>query len=235
MEHVKATSGLRRVERKLDELIALVQDACNRIGRTDLIKVVVDEWNEYGWEEVDIEKNALPEQYDLAHALYTAGFLNLMLRRCNNISMANYSPVVNTRGLIFADNRGALLRSSYFVYQLYKLCARGLSILSEVDCPNLEKSKALALDVATVQASENIIYLFTVNRNLEDLLCQVNIPDFNVKTSSAKILTADNLKSYNSFEKPDVIIPKKIEVNVSGDNFIIKFPKHSLSIVRLEK
>ncbi|MHA2127628.1 MAG: alpha-L-arabinofuranosidase C-terminal domain-containing protein [Promethearchaeota archaeon] len=62
----------------------------------------------------------------------------------------------------------------------------------------------------------------------------MNIPDFDVKSSSGTILTAESLKSYNSFENPDVIIPKEFEVNVFSEKFKITFPKHSLTVLLLE-
>jgi len=234
MEHTKATLALRKVEKNLDQVIKLIQDTHKRLGNNKLIQIAIDEWNEYGWEEVDIEKNALPEQYDLAHALYTAGFLNLIIRRAKNISMANYSPAVNTRGLIFADHRGILLRSSYYVYQMYKTCAGGFSISSKVESPKLGGSNALALDVASVKVNDNKIYLFVINRSLENLPCQVIIPDFYVKTSSGTIMTAENLRSYNSFKHPDTIKPGKFDVAVLGKDFSVTFPKHSISVLLLE-
>ncbi|MFW9824604.1 MAG: alpha-L-arabinofuranosidase C-terminal domain-containing protein, partial [Candidatus Thorarchaeota archaeon] len=196
--------------------------------------IAITEWNEYGWIHspwtTDInDRNKAPEQYDLAHALYTAGFLNIILRKAANISMANYSPVVNTRGLIYADERGVLLRSTYFVYQMYKACTGGLSITTQIESPKLEDSSALELDVAAVKIDDNRVYLFVVNRALEHLPCQVSIPDFEVKSSSGTILSAETLKSYNSFEKPHKIIPRDFEVDVSGEQFKIAFPKHSLT------
>ena len=237
--HREALLGLRKVERKLRRLIKNIQNACERIGRDDLIPIAITEWNEYGWIHspwtTDVnDKNKAPEQYDLAHALYTAGFLNIILRKAANISMANYSPMVNTRGIIYADDRGVLLRSTYFVFQMYKPCAGGSSLLIQVDCPELEDSKALVLDVAAVKAVENGVYIFVVNRALEDLACQITIPDFAVKSSSGTILTAESLKSYNSFENPDTVIPRPFEVNLSGEVFKISFPKHSLSVLLLE-
>ena len=234
ISHADASSGLKRVERTLTGIIEITQNACKRIGREDLIQIAIDEWNEYGWNEDNIEQNAAPEQYDLAHALYTAGFLNIILRLAANISMANYSPDVNTRGFIYADNRGVLLRSTYFVFQMYKLCAGGLSVVTQVDCPKLEDSIGLVLDVAAVKSDDNRVYLFVVNRALEDLTCQITIPGFVVKSSSGTILTAESLKSFNSFENPDTVIPRAFEVNVSGEDFKISFPKHSLSVILLK-
>ncbi len=47
-------------------------------------------------------------------------------------------------------------------------------------------------------------------------------------------MTADSLKSYNSFENLDIIIPREFEINVSGEKFKISFPKHLLSVLLLE-
>ena len=239
ISHVEASIGLRKVERKLMRVIREIQNACIRIGRDDLIQIAITEWNEYGWIHspwtTDInDKNKAPEQYDLAHALYTAGFLNIILRKSANISMANYSPVVNTRGLIYADERGVLLRSTYFVFQMYKPCTEGVSILTQIECPKLEDSTALALDVAAVKIGDNRVYLFVVNRAFEDVACQITIPDFAVRASSGTILTAESLKSYNNFENPGTVIPREFEVNVSGKEFSISFPKHSLSVLLFE-
>jgi alpha-N-arabinofuranosidase len=239
ISHLEASLGLRKVDRTLRILIKKIQNACKRVGRDDVIKVAITEWNEYGWIHspwtTDVnDRNKAPEQYDLAHALYTAGFLNIILRKAANISMANYSPVVNTRGLIYADERGVLLRSTYFVYQMYKPCIDGISILTQIECPKLEDTNALVLDVAAVKAANNRVYLFVVNRALEDLPCQITIPNFAVNSSSGMILTAESLKSYNSFEIPHKIIPRAFDVNVSGEEFKITFPKHSLSVLLLE-
>ncbi|MHA2038404.1 MAG: alpha-L-arabinofuranosidase C-terminal domain-containing protein [Promethearchaeota archaeon] len=239
ISHANASTGLRKVERKLSRVIREIQKACKRIGRDDLIQIAITEWNEYGWIHnpwtTDVnDENKAPEQYDLAHALYTAGFLNIILRKAANISIANYSPVVNTRGLIYADERGVLLRSTYFVFQMYKPCTEGTSILTQIECPKLDDSSALVLDVAAVKVSDTRVYLFVVNRALEDLTCQITIPNFGVKSSSGIILTSESLKSYNSFEHPDTITPREFEVKVSGETFKISFPKHSLSVLLLE-
>ena len=118
---------------------------------------------------------------------------------------------------------------------MYKACAGGYSVSSEVNSPKLKESNALSLDVATVKADNKRVYLFVVNRALQDLSCEVNIPDFYIKSSSATILTAESIRSYNSFENPDVVVPKELEVNGLGENFNFIFPKLSLSTLTLEK
>ncbi|MCP4763787.1 MAG: hypothetical protein GY870_18595, partial [archaeon] len=107
-------------------------------------------------------------------------------------------------------------------------------ISTQVECPKLEGSNGLLLDTVAVKTSDNRVYLFAVNRALEDINCQISISGFEVKSSSGTILTAESLKSYNSFENPDTVIPREFDVNVSGEKFGISLPKHSLSVIVLE-
>ncbi|MHA2270176.1 MAG: hypothetical protein ACXAB8_20500 [Promethearchaeota archaeon] len=73
-----------------------------------------------------------------------------------------------------------------------------------------------------------------MSRALENLTCQIYLTDFDVKLTSGTILTAEILKSYNSFEYPGTIIPREFEVNLSGEMSKITFPKYSLSVLLFE-
>ena len=150
--------------------------------------------------------------------------------------MANYSPNVNTRGLIFADNRGVLLRSSYYVYQIYQSCMGGYSVVNDVICSNIKDANALALDAASIKMSDKKFYLFVVNRDSEaDILSNIEIAGFNVKKSSCVILTADNLRSYNDFDHPNSVILKNLDSDIRGEKFEFDFPKHSITALTFEK
>ena len=233
--HRKATLDLKKVERRLKRTIKLIKDTCQRINRANLIKIAVDEWNEFGWEEIEIEKNALPEQYDLAHALYTAGFLNILIRLSDFVYMANYSPIVNTRGLIYVDKSGVLLRSSYYVYKLYRECAGGFSLQQEIKSPHLEDSNALSLDISSVKMNDNLIYLFVINRDSQDITTIINIDNFKVKSSKGKIITGNDLRSYNDQQNPFIISIKDLDVNISGENLKFTFPKYSICLLYLSQ
>jgi alpha-L-arabinofuranosidase len=236
VSHLKATLDLRRVERRLDRIIKLIQQTCQRIGRENPIKIAVDEWNEFGWEEVNIEKNAEPSQYDLAHALYTAGFLNLLIRRSNYIFMANYSPIVNTRGLIYANDKGVLKRTSFHVYKIYSKCSGGFSLENQVNSPNLKDSNALILDVSSIRMNDDLIYVYVINRDDENnTITKFEIPEFSVKKGNALILTANDLRSFNDFKSQDTIISRDYEFDAYGETFELRIPRQSICLIELCK
>jgi len=187
-------------------------------------------------EEVNIEKNADPSQYDLAHALYTAGFLNLLIRRSNYINMANYSPMVNTRGLIYANGKGVLLRTSFHVFKIYCKCSGGFSLDIQVNSPNLKDTNALILDVSSIRMNDDLIYVYVINRDDEnDAMTKFEIPGFSVKKGNALILTANDLRSFNDFKSQDSIISRDYEIDAYGETFDLTIPRQSICLIELDK
>lgn len=45
--------------------------------------------------------------------------LNAMNRNCDIVGMANFAPILNTRGCIYSYKDGIVLRSTYHVFDLY--------------------------------------------------------------------------------------------------------------------
>ena len=99
------------------------------------IKIAFDEWNLRGWYHPNVhtikqgvtreeylyprDKNDDNTKYTMADAVFTACFLNELNRNCDIVGMANFAPVVNTRGCIYTCPEGIVLRSTYHVFDLY--------------------------------------------------------------------------------------------------------------------
>lgn len=99
------------------------------------IKIAFDEWNLRGWYHPNVhtieqgrrkedylyprDKNDDNSKYTMADAVFTACFLNTLNRNCDIVGMANFAPIVNTRGCIFTHKDGIVLRSTYHVFDLY--------------------------------------------------------------------------------------------------------------------
>ena len=99
------------------------------------IKIAFDEWNLRSWHHPNVhtirqgvhkeeyiaprDKNDDNSQYTMADAVFTACFLNAMNRSCDIVGMANFAPIVNTRGCIYTHREGIVLRSTYHVFDLY--------------------------------------------------------------------------------------------------------------------
>lgn len=99
------------------------------------IKIAFDEWNLRSWHHPNVHtiqqgidkdsyvtprnKNDDNSSYTMADAVFTACFLNAMNRNCDIVGMANFAPILNTRGCIYSYKDGIVLRSTYHVFDLY--------------------------------------------------------------------------------------------------------------------
>lgn len=99
------------------------------------IKIAFDEWNLRSWHHPNVHTRQMAvrkedyiaprdlnddnSQYTMADAVFTACFLSAMNRHCDIVCMANFAPVLNTRGCIYTHEQGLVLRSTYHVFDLY--------------------------------------------------------------------------------------------------------------------
>lgn len=112
-----------------------VRGLLEALGLEKKIKIAYDEWNLRQWYHPCVhsveqgvtkeeflyprDDNDINSQYTMADAVFTACFLNMCNRNCDLVGMANFAPVVNTRGCIFTYEDGLVLRSTYHVFDLY--------------------------------------------------------------------------------------------------------------------
>ena len=234
--HGAACEHLVEIEAHIEKLAQVNREASRRAGRERPLALAIDEWNEFGWAEPERSAdNDRPQTYDLAHALYTAAFLNILVRHPADVALANYSPSVNCRGLIYADPRGTLIRATYHVFHMYRPCMGATAVGAELTAPPLDGTTAPVLDAAALRANDGALLVFVVNRDPERPAdCQMRLRKFTVKRSKGRILTAAALNVHNDFTRPGRLVPGVLPANVRRDNFGFAFPPRSLSLLRLE-
>ena len=118
-----------------EDSIRKVRGLLNALGLEDRIRIAFDEWNLRGWYHPKIhaieqgrtkeeylyprDENDDNTKYTMADAVFTACFLNTLNRNCDIVHMANYAPIINTRGYICTGAEGIVRRSTYYVFDLY--------------------------------------------------------------------------------------------------------------------
>ena len=113
-----------------------VRGLLEAMGLEKQIRIAYDEWNLRPWYHpgvMDVANQSADKSfylgerdvndrnclYTMADGVFTACFLNMCLRNCDIVGMANFAPVVNTRGCIFTYQDGIVLRPTYHVFYLY--------------------------------------------------------------------------------------------------------------------
>ena len=115
--------------------IRKVRGLLEAMGLEKKIRIAFDEWNLRGWCHPNVhtvrqgvtkdeylaprDLNDDNSKYTMADAVFSACFLNECNRNCDIVGMANFAPIVNTRGCIYTYEDGIVLRTTYHVFDLY--------------------------------------------------------------------------------------------------------------------
>ncbi|WP_226037734.1 alpha-L-arabinofuranosidase C-terminal domain-containing protein [Aquibacillus saliphilus] len=224
------------------------------LGYLGKIRIAFDEWNLRGWHHPHVnsatedylsprDKNDLNASYTMADAVFTACFLNQCLKHCDVVGMANFSPTVNTRGAIFTHPDGIVLRSTYFVFELFTKYMGDQVIDSWVsysDSFTVEK-EGNAIDipsldiVATKQEKDSQVSISIVNRHpdqAKEVTFRTNqLSSFN----QAKLYSvlADSKDAYNDVEHPNEVSIDEKQIPIKDDGLTINVAPHSVNVLVL--
>jgi alpha-N-arabinofuranosidase len=237
----------------MDTPIRKVKGLLSAMGLENRIRIAFDEWNLRGWHHPNVDTalhpdnyvkprdlNDINSQYTMADAVFTACFLNMMNLNCDIVGMANFAPVVNTRGCIFTHKDGIVLRSTFYVFEMYanELGDTVLDTLAENTPVIAVKDKwgkpaeTKALDLAATLNNNGSVVVAAVNKDPQ------KEQKFRIEWNGQKApqqytlhsLSGSSPDSYNDIGHDDAVPESPVSIAYSpGDE--IKLPPHSVNII----
>lgn len=227
-----------------ESLITNTRDLLRGLGNTH-IRVVYDEWNLRGWHHpnftapvADIaarDANDLNSTYTCADAVYAGCFLNACLRHADIVAMANFAPLVNSRGAIFTHKDGLVLRPTYHVFDLYANHALSKSVETTVKSATFraEDTEVPGID-ATMTCGENgQCALAIVNRD-EQKPAQVALHlDGATAAASAEVwsVTGARADAFNDVDHPGDVALAKVDIKWDPKSPVCTLAPHSVNMV----
>jgi alpha-N-arabinofuranosidase len=240
----------------LSDQVDKVRGLLTAMGLHRQIRIAFDEWNLRGWHHPRVDTGLGPEDYvtprdrnddnrcyTMADAVFTACFLNMANRNCDIVGMANFAPVVNTRGCVYTHKDGIVLRSTYHVFDLYvnELGETVLDTYSSGD-PLLKlrdkagkEAETGALDILATLDSEGAVVLAALNKDPE------KARDFSIDWQGEQIppaysihsLAGESTESYNDVNHNEAVpdTPRRADYT-AGE--AIRLPPHSVNIIRFD-
>jgi alpha-N-arabinofuranosidase len=245
-----------QAERALNICQAMIDSVRYRKGIDHPIYAAYDEWNV--WFRERSAESGLEERYTLADALAISTFLNIFIRHCQTVRIANLAQLVNVIAPIFTNREGLFLQSIYHPMRLYAEHAQefALDVSVDSDTYDLREDKDKEgtswphriadlgpfklLDVtATCDTNGHELMVAVVNRDPErDLATTIELVDA-VATSDivAYEVNGGDPSVVNSFEHPQSVDVRESRMDVGKDRldcFEYTFPAHSVTVLRMQ-
>ena len=214
------------------------------------IGIAFDEWNV--WYRARGHQTRLEERYDLSDALAVSTFLNVMIRHCRSVEIANYAQMVNVIAPIFTNPDGLFLQTVYHPLRLYAEHMQPVAFDPLVVSPKHEltteqpegpnrswKVSDLGpfdlLDVtATGDQDGRELCIAVVNRSLDQALPAC--VELLGRTISGEVTVYEvngaGPGTTNSFEHPDAVSVSTRSASATDRRLDYTFPAHSLTLLR---
>jgi alpha-L-arabinofuranosidase len=217
------------------------------------IGIAYDEWNVWFRERGPAERaKGLEEHYDLSDALAVAAFLNIFIRNCRWVEIANLAQMVNVIAPIFTNRQGLFLQTIYHPLRLYAEHVQPIALDAFVDAPLRSvpaPSKAQSgerqwevsdlgpfslLDVsATCDVDSGEVCIAVVNRSrTEGMPTTISLDNASATAVRCYVVNGPDVGSQNSFEHPDCVGIRASTMPARADSMDYTFEPHSVTVLR---
>lgn len=213
------------------------------------ITVAYDEWNV--WYRARGAASRLEERYNLADALAVAGYLNIFIRCCRTVQIANLAQLVNVIAPIFTDETGLFLQTIYHPLRLFAEHTQEEALDLFVESPTqalVEGAPASGPAVAdlgpfklldasaTADPAGWEITLAVVNRDIQSAIeATISLGDVRISHAEVYQVNGDGPEVINSFEQPSAVGVLENTLRIGEASFSYSFPAHSFTLLRLHR
>jgi alpha-N-arabinofuranosidase len=230
-------------ESHLDTLAGLLRYVKSKRRSKHDVKLSWDEWNVWykdrsgrgGWKEAPPLSE---EVYNLEDALVVAQWMSVFLRRCDVLEIACLAQIVNTISPLTTTAEQLLRQPTFYPFVLFANHAAGQSLDALVTAPLHDTQLYGSMPLLDVSASYDQAgdrgAVFVVNRSqteavTTDVVWQGAAP---ARVTAIHQLAGSDPKAINTFEHPDVVIPKQLDgVPVRDGRITLRLPPLSFTVV----
>jgi alpha-N-arabinofuranosidase len=256
IDYISLHTYIGNRDNNLERFLAASQDIDNRIeivqgliraaqageANPRPIYIAYDEWNV--WYRARGEGpgvKGLEEIYNYEDALAMGMFLNSFIRHADIVKMANLAQLVNGIAPIFTNKDGLFLQPIYFPIAEYGKQRGNISLDLLVKSPTYRIGNRPPLGYldasASYNAKERAVYLNVLNRSEKtDISSRIeNVVGRLGGEVSIWEMNHPDLKAVHTFGDDRKVRPaaRTVPVAVESNGFTYRFPKHSLTILKL--
>lgn len=221
---------------RMDELIRNHWQIMGEIDTNHQVKLVVDEWG--AWHQTaDVAPGYLFGYFPtLRDALVSGITLDIFHRHADKVVMANAAQLINNiHSSFMAAGDKFTVTPIFHVFEMYAAHQGAKALRTEISSPALKHQAAGSLRSLTGSSSrrDKRITLTVVNSDEQNAYeTEIGVRGGNLKPILARVLTAKDIHSHNSFESPNAISPVDRELSGGGQQFTYKFD--AASVTRIE-
>ncbi|MCP4762023.1 MAG: alpha-N-arabinofuranosidase, partial [archaeon] len=229
----------------MDTLITTIDDIMSKSDPNKQIGLVVDEWGTWWAVEPGTNPNFLYQQNTMRDALVASLHLDIFNNHCDRVSMANIAQTINVlQAMVLTQDEKMILTPTYHVFDMYKIHQDATLLPIELKSEPYIGGKRKKEEIPAIHGSASLdqddkvhISLCNIdpNNNIEVSIEIFGI-NMNNRKISAQILRGDDMKSHNTFENPNNVVPVEFnseKFSTKESNIVFEMPSMSIIVIEI--
>lgn len=198
------------------------------------IALMVDEWGTWWDEEPGTTPGHLYQQNTLRDAFVAALTLNVFHKYTDRVKMANIAQIVNVlQSMILTDGPKMVLTPTYYVFEMYNVHQDATFLPLDLQCQQRNVRDDRIIPMVSVTASrdkDGVVHISLANVDLEESQSiAIDLGSIRPQSVSGRILTAENINSYNTFDSPNKVTPADFKgAKANGSSLQVELPAKSI-------
>ena len=209
----------------MEELIQRHGSIMDKYDPDRNVALVVDEWGTWYDPTPGTNPGFLHQQNTMRDALVAAVTLNIFNTHCSRVRMANLAQTVNVlQCVIMTEGEKILLTPTYHIMKMYRGHHDSLMVPIAFESPMIiaddGEIPALSVSASVNEKGEILVTIANIDIvNPHEILLQ---SDDALAILSSEILSAESVRTYNSFENPSKVTTRRFSVSMEeGMSFSI--------------
>ena len=223
---------------QMEELVTKHSAIMDKHDPEKKVGMVVDEWGT--WYDVDAGTNPgfLRQQNSLRDAVIAGINLNIFHKHADRISMANIAQMINVlQSVILTQKEKMILTPTYHVMRMYKVHQDATLIPLELTTPDytIGGESIPAVSASASRDKAGLVHISLVNSNPNTAITvRTALGIVTAAKVTGEILTAPQINSINTFEKPDTVTPAAFSgFSLAGGTLTVELPAKSVVVLEL--
>jgi alpha-N-arabinofuranosidase len=224
---------------EMEELVTRHSTIMDKYDKDKKVALVVDEWG--GW--YDVEPNTNPgflyQQNTIRDAVLAGMTLNIFNNHADRVRMANLAQTINVlQAVILTNEEKMLLTPTYHVLEMYSVHHDATMLPMDVRTGDymFGSEKLPAISASASKDAQGLTHISLVNIDAnkpQDVTIDIRGGKFT--TVTGRILTAEKIQDFNSFEQPAKVKPGEFKgASLASNSLKIKLPAHSVVVLELK-
>jgi alpha-N-arabinofuranosidase len=202
--------------------------------------LVIDEWGNWFQVEPGTNPGFLYQQNTLRDAITAAIHLNIFNHHADRVKVANLAQVVNVlQSVILTKDDKMVLTPTYHVFRMFRVHQEAQLLNTDLRCEDYVFGER-AIPAISASASvdkEGKIHISLANLNPDkEITMTCPVIGESYRTVTGEVLTANEMASFNSFEKPETIKPSVFSGFKMKEGILtVTMPPKSVVVLELKK